>query len=453
VPNNQASGDPTLVGQTYDVAVLLLIPRRYFVWRGDHFEPANISLVSYTQFRDATSGDILPSRPTETLAADLDRVVIPFISDDPNRTAWWEGLKPANKAAEAGALMGAIVAGNPETFRANLAGGSQCKDKNILQSLCIDSGYGPALWAGLSSVLSDNSYKSASFEAPIPGKVTIPTQTLLVADDKTHPIQVLVGGVSGTSPATLAAHLNVMTKTRAGASVVTIPAQSLALDATAHVMTLTFPSLGKSGLSMPPAISPKPPKSPPADNGPTLVLGAPENAVIIERVNCDPMNALCPDLAGALNGHQRPPSGTPEYPFLTLPVQLTSIPKAAPTSIAKLASSGNTIAIDRGSSTGTLPILVSAPAAGLPTGDTLALTVTGAAVTAVMDSTNTQLLLGKNGYALKTIPSAYSIELINLTPGGTITVSVQAIKKDGTTPDGDPATETFTAIPPTVSRP
>jgi hypothetical protein len=133
-------------------------------------------------------------------------------------------------------------------------------------------------------------------------------------------------------------------------------------------------------------------------------------------------------------------------------VQLASIPKATPTSIAKLASSGSTIAINKDSSTGVLPILVSVPSTGLPTGDTLALTVTGAPVLAARSSSRSPLTLDKNGYVL---PQAgmYTIDLINLTPGATVTVSVQAIKEDAKTPDGDPATASFTAIPPTPSRP
>jgi hypothetical protein len=458
-PNNQASGSPSLVGQTYDVAVLLLVPRRDFVWRGDHFDPATISLVSYTQFRDAASGEILPSRPRDTLADDLDRVLMPFISDDPKRSDWWKGLKPKEQRIhEAEGLIGAIVAGSPDEFRSYLQGGSNCTQQtvhNIDHSLCFEPGYEPALWAVLSSAISDNSYKSATFEAPIPEKITVPLQTVLVADDQTHPIQALIGGVGGMSPATLAARLNVMTKTAVGTSVVTIPAQSLALDTTAHVLILTFPSLGKSGLAMPQAPSSKSPKRPadqPGSAGPTIVLGAPENALVIGRVNCDPLKALCPQLVEEDRGYPVAPAGPADHPYITLPVQLTSIAKTPAPSIAKLASYGNTIAIDRGSSTGVLPILVSGPAKGFPTGDTLALTVTGAPVVAALSSSGTPLKLDKNGYVLPQA-GAYTISLLNLTPGATISASVQPIKSDGSTPDGDPATASFTAIPSTVSRP
>ena len=458
-PNNQASNDPSLIGQTYDVAVLLLIPRRYFVWRGDRFGPANISFVTYTQFRDADTGDILESRPVEGLAKELDRVLKPYVSLDQPRSKWWNARTPTEKIGESSGLLEAIVQGNSNAFRAYLAGGSKCKRKDAdtaHENLCLDPDYSPALWAGLSSVLSDNSYKSASFEAPIPSRITIPWQSVLASDDKTHPISVLVGGVGGRSSATLGAHLSVVTKTGAAITLVTIPAQSLALDTTAHVLTLTFPSLGKLGLAMPPPPDPAKPNKKPddksADSGPFLVPSDAKNVLVIERVNCDPLISLCPEFTGESNGQPLMPHGPADHQYLEFPLQLVAIGKSTPNSIAKLSASGSTIAINKGSSTGVLPILVSVPATPPPTGETYALTVSGAAVLATLNPTGAAVPLNKNGYVLAQA-GLYTINLINLTPGAGVTVSVQAIKPDGKTPDGDPATASFTAIPPTESRP
>jgi hypothetical protein len=140
-------------------------------------------------------------------------------------------------------------------------------------------------------------------------------------------------------------------------------------------------------------------------------------------------------------------------PSITLPVQLLSIKKPIPSTVATIAAEGNIIGIARGSSGGVLPIVVSVPDSGLPNGETLALSVTGAPVVAAATATGTALPLGKHGYVL-TQAGAYSLTLLNLMPGGTVTVSVQAIKSDGKTPDGDPATATYTAVPlTTASRP
>jgi hypothetical protein len=453
-PNNQASGEPTLVGQTYDVAVLLLVPRRYFLWRGTRFDPANISLVSYTQFRDATSGDILPRRPDNDLVTDLNRTLEPFISADDERQSWWKGLKPTDQINNATPLLEAIVAGSSDKFQAHLSGGEKCEgktDKEVRDSLCFDGALAPSLWVGLSSVLSDNSYKSASFEAPIPPKMTVPSQNLLVSDDKTHPIQVAIGRVGGTSAASFAAHLDVVTQTPPGKSVVSIPATTLVLDPTAHVLTLTFPSLGKSGISLPEPPPVPPPAHPPAPKAGTIVPDDSRNTVLIERVNCDPYKALCPDLEAEDNAVEHPPDGTEVHPEIRLPVQFASMAKGTPNSIAKLAAAGSSIAIDRNASTGALPLLVTLPTP-LPAGETFALTVSGAPVVSAVDSSNKALKFDKNGYGLLSTGS-YTIQFINLTPGGTVTVSLQAFKDAGKTPDGDPATANFTAIPPTVSRP
>jgi hypothetical protein len=104
------------------------------------------------------------------------------------------------------------------------------------------------------------------------------------------------------------------------------------------------------------------------------------------------------------------------------------------------------IGIERGSSSGMLPIVVSVPDSGLPNGDTLALTVTGAPVVTALSASGSVLTLGKHGYVLPQA-GAYSLSFLNLMPGGTVTVSVQAFKSDGKTADGDPATATYTAVP------
>jgi hypothetical protein len=114
-PNNQASGQPSLVGQTYDVAVLLLVPRRYFVRRGDELDPARMSLVTYTEFRDASSGERLAVRPDDRYLADLDRVVAPFLG---SRTHWWQGLPPDDRM-----------------IRADPAQANRCWDPSILFTL------------------------------------------------------------------------------------------------------------------------------------------------------------------------------------------------------------------------------------------------------------------------------------------------------------------------------
>jgi hypothetical protein len=487
-PSNQASNEPSLVGQTYDVAVLLLVPRRYFVRYGDTLAPASLSLVTYTQFRDATSGEVLAPQPDAHYVSDLNRILTPYLS---THTTWWQQLPADEQMERAKPLLNAIVVGNLDEFRENLAGGLSCQISPASGLCFLNSGLAPALWAGMSSVLSDSSYKSAGFEAPIPAKITIPAQTVLVADDKTHSMQALISGVGGLTTATLAAHLNVAVQSKLGGAtipettMITIPAQSLTLDPVAHVLTLTFPSLGKNGLLMPTAKTPPsqkraacttkkqakgaaansgtsggapstattqcPTPTPPQNSsdakdngsGPTIAPDDPGNALIVERVACDPMKELCP----VLEGPGTPPVGDwSRNPTVKLAVRLASIAKSTPSSIATITAEGSVIGIERDSSSGVLPIVVSLPDSGLPSGDSLNLSVTGAPVVTAWSGAGAPLALGKHGYVLPQA-GAYSLDLLNLMPGTAVTVSIQAIKSDGKTLDGDPVTATYTAVP------
>jgi hypothetical protein len=267
-------------------------------------------------------------------------------------------------------------------------------------------------------------------------------------------MQALIGGVGGLTPATLAAHLDVTVQRPAIAGVaapppvmVSIPAQSLTLDSVAHVLTVTFPSLGKTGLALPTA-KPLGGKGPPASaTDPLIAPDAPANALYIERVNCDPFKELCPWIDGP-GGPQ--PGDWRTKPSIRLSVQLVSMPKAATaSSVATLTAAGTVIGIEHGTSNGELPILITLPDTGLPNGDTLSLTVTGAPLVSAVNAAGTALTLGTHGYGL-TQAGSYRLKLLNLMPGTVVTVSIQAYKKTGQA-DGDPATATYTAVPPITS--
>jgi hypothetical protein len=473
-PNNQASGDPSLVGQTYDVAVLLLVPRGYFTAKDGRLSPAQIATLTFTQFRDASTGEVLPRRTEGAYITELDGVVLPYVTD---RTGWWEKLSNDQKIKATDPLIGAIEAADFAQFQQYLEGGSKCIGSSDTVNLCPPMQRGPALWAGLSSVISNNAYKYASFEAPVPAKITVPVQTLIVSDDKFHPIQVSVGGVGGASTATLAAYLRVATfvdeKPPTLPHVISVPAQSVSLDPAAHVLNLTFPSLGKLGMTFPskgrdpsipiaqcldgtddgergvpgPSVATDKKTATSSDGSTTVVVGDCRNEILIQRVNCDPKRDLCPELEKQDTPNQNPMAGSPA---LHLPIRLVSDSKPAPKSIVSLGSEGSAISINHVDSTGVLPITVSA--ASLPSGETLALNVSGAPLLSATTTAGSPLSLGKNGYVLPQ-SGVYVLKFIDLTPGEALTVSVQAIKADGKTPDGDPATATYTAIPQLGLRP
>jgi hypothetical protein len=290
-------------------------------------------------------------------------------------------------------------------------------------------------------LLDDSSYKNGSFDVPRPAPIIIPSQQVLLPVDETHPVQVLIGDVDAHSASMLAAHLDItpmiasskVTKSaNAGAKIksantgakaggaqsppdtvkggpISVPAQSMTLDTTNHVLTVTFPNLSKLGIK-------------------GLAKGA-DNRIIIERIpaTCSP-GRICPKVTvGTL---------TPVWADIKAPTGL------------KLVAGSNAVVAKSGA--GTLPIIVS----GTPSGGwgSASLTVTGANVTSVTTvtsaTTNKALTLGQDGSFLLSADGLYTIALTNLTPGMMATISIQGFKDSkGATNDGsNPVTATFTAV-------
>lgn len=428
-PKNQASGTPGLVGQTYDVAVLLLVPRRYFTWSGDAPAPANLSLITYTQFRDAATGEILPKRDDDHLAKSIDRIVKPYLEGA--SLANWEKKNSTEIIADAGDFVSAVQQADFDEFR-GLFKGDKCSRETVLP--CFPSEMAPALWTGLSAVTADNSYKTAIFQAPVPPKINVPLQTVLVADDSSSPVQAALSGVSGNSTASLAAHLELVVQPKDQKTIVVrVPAQNLSLDTTNHILNLTFPSIAKQGLSL---AQPDPKKPPEEGSTPYIVTGDPRNGLAIEQIDCDPAKRLCPTLILPKDeaGKQK-----------QLPLQFASAAKAEASPSLAIASTGGVVVVAR-DSTAALPVVIAVPKTGkLPDGESITLSVTGAGVVTASDASGGALGLGKGGYTLPK-PGAYAFKLVNLIPGATVKISAQAMKKDGK-PSGEPVTATYTAIP------
>ena len=363
-PNHQASNQAALVSQTYDIAVLLLIPRYYF---GDVIDPQSpiISVSTFSEYRDATTGKILVVDTTQALAEQADRVIPRYLTSDGHNV--WRGLSIDEKAHEAERLADAVRGGLPLVFISRIRCEKEIDPKTNVDNtyptkLCnwsgnptsyIVRGYTGPLWVAAGSFLDYDVGKRALFQAQLPSPIKVPTQQVLLSDDGTHPMQAVLGGVSGRSAARIAAFLEVTpfdNKTWKDQPPVMIPAQSLALDANAHTLTLTFPSLKKLkiGCLSPVDIPPKPvpivaPKSaPPSPTGsakgvttatatanakavPSAPAGKPPaataeklkdpdcparppdagsaarpNGIVLQLVGCDPTKQLCPALTDTI---------------------------------------------------------------------------------------------------------------------------------------------------------
>ncbi len=331
-PNNTASGDPSLVNQTYDVPVLLLIPRSYFGGVRD-VSPVQISVTTYQQLRDAASGAVLPGRPAAVLVREASDILEPYLLTQNDRRAW-DRLSDDERLAAIRPLYADSLSGDMGGLVRDLKaftsfgpfGCDNLGDGESRYGPCVDYRQASNLWTALGVLGNDSNASNAILQLPLPTPITVQAQQVVLADDGENSVQAVLGGVGGRSITKLAAQLRLTPydATSGVGAEVDVPAQKLTLDPTAHTLTLSFPSLKKLGVGclspteaepLPKAPTPTPPArkgakgakgtpppAPAADTPkcPARAVGAGNaarpNRIVLSLVGCDPKSQLCPDL-------------------------------------------------------------------------------------------------------------------------------------------------------------
>jgi hypothetical protein len=243
---NEATAGAALVGQTYDIALLLLVPKEYFKQ-----EDPRIRIVSHTQFRNAFDGTVLEDRSAATLVEQFDKVMHQiFVGPSNVDLAAWGALTLEDKEKVARAIAKPIQESNFDNFSkiiddSNFNGASF----QLTQPKNGDDGYvnKQNLWAAASTILADTALKSAFFELHKPGGIEIPDQTAFILDDGKEKAVVQLVGVYGPSANNLRAKLELVSKAK-NSEAYKIGAQAITLDSASHLLNLTFPSLDKLGI-------------------------------------------------------------------------------------------------------------------------------------------------------------------------------------------------------------
>lgn len=294
-PNNQASNQASLVSETYDVAVLVLIPRSYYGRVTDPQTPA-ISVTTFSEYRDAKSGELLQQTPRELIAQHADRIIPRYLTPE-GREVWDHDLAdPQKRYKETMRLVSAVKMADPDTFQqlvGCLNAGFPEDPGGGLSRLCVPDEGDPShyyslfgrylrssLWTDLATLIDYDPDKLAMFQAQLPTPIKTTSQQVLLNDDGSNPIQVTLGGVSARSIAKLGAFLDITpfdVKSWKSQPPVTVPTQALTLDTTAHTITATFPSLKKLNIKCLAPVT-DPPKPPPPKPK-AAVAAAPANAI------------------------------------------------------------------------------------------------------------------------------------------------------------------------------
>lgn len=285
---NEATGRYSMVGRTYDIALLLLIPQEYLALRcpkgcpqtatdptpektlalrkarldeqGCKVSqvPPTLSIIVHTDLRDTLSGAVLPERRTAAHVKQLDTAFERTLKTCcPCMLAAWSAKTADEKLSVAKKLTVPIQTSEYKSFYDEAKQiklepvqgectplNSEPKDYRLAS---IGGAYLRSLWSYLASTLLEGSTKSASVELPRLPKLSIPEQTAVLRDDGKEKSTVVLRDVSGVTSGTISARLELKQKAEKAkdAQSYQFPAEALSLDTTTGTLTLQFPSPGK----------------------------------------------------------------------------------------------------------------------------------------------------------------------------------------------------------------
>lgn len=298
----QASSGKSLIGQTYDVALVLLVPSPYNELLKISKERA-IQVVTTSEFRDIETGATLSGQSETVNAADT---VFHEMGDADLLNAW-SGQDIKQKASVIGKLLISVSSGDyfrdadkdcPAAGNLNF----ECTLKTIELTFKDWQGkeqqrnllelvkFPPLLWSRMTPLLVDSPFKTASFDLPdIPEiRVTPSSQTVLLQDDTKDTTTVTIQGISISAPQSISASLKLHDPDRKRDYV--LPAVSASIDQHTNALSLGFPSLAMLGI---------------ANFDPQT------SKLLIEPANCAAASSSCPRIA---NGQ-----ASLEFPLLYFP--------------------------------------------------------------------------------------------------------------------------------------
>lgn len=247
------TGGMALIGQTYDISLLLLVPVGYFDDTGSNPE---IKVINYNEFRDANTGSILPIRSSKALVHAADLAMEDVLSGE--RLAAWKAADEITKVNIAQSLSCAIQRSNyweksncieegVSNFEDLLAKTTLPSAKKGAPDVTFAKANSRVLWTRLSVLSADSPIKTAFLQLPGLQNVRIPAQTALLLDDTKDVTQVQLQNTSGVTNGTVNAVLELTDAARDRKYA--LAALFMSADSNTQVLTLGFPSLTKWGIA------------------------------------------------------------------------------------------------------------------------------------------------------------------------------------------------------------
>lgn len=253
---NQASYGKSLMGQTYDLALILLVPNPYSDKVKDIVINKNeINVVSTSEFRDIETNAILQNETRGSLLSAADRVFQDMGSE--KFMAVWNSQSDNQKLS----IIKQVL--NPVTSGDYLNDGSASNFESTLETITIEYNgdkkslkfflddshiFLPLLWARLTALAVNSPFKTASFELPITPRIEIPNQTVLLEDNMDDSTTATLRNISGITDHSVNIELTLNDSDRKRDY--RLPATSVQpIDFNANTLSFSFPSLAKLGIA------------------------------------------------------------------------------------------------------------------------------------------------------------------------------------------------------------
>jgi hypothetical protein len=384
-----AAEDPTsglnLIGQTYDISALLLVPKLYFERMGPYqSQVAELQVITYSELRNPRTGESLPD--TQKSAEELSTTSIEDALQDVNQSwaANWKTLTQQDKS-KADAISNELLLG------------IQRSDFTLFSAALQQAGAVPndddryrTVWTRLTQLLSDTAYGSTIIElhGPAPISFVIPPEPIALLDDGSSSV-VQLSGVNGITSSGINARLVIQAPVA-----VSLDALSVVVDPKSGNLVVTFPSLKASGISE-------------SKIKASLVLAPPR---------CDRVLTLCPAFQGSL------PSAT----LLSKSLPVTYLQKSSDTKKVPPVVSVTSTATAIDSSGGAGLVQFSIGKFSSPSVASVQVSVTGAQVKSATDTGGKSLAV-TDGKFSTTKPGDFTLSLFNLVPGGSVSITAEAL--------------------------
>ena len=304
VPNKgwlaRLNGDITtraLVGQNYDIATVVLVPKAYF--KRGLMQDTSLKVNVYTEFRNARDGTLLSDRPRDVAVSLFDRALTETVLSV-KKWPWyyqdWAQQSVDEKYQTASAFAGYVEEDDFSSFvntlekdcrgeapprpgsppqDANTGNRGPAPDQHPLEHIargqavaasgCPNGDFTAAdarnLWTRLSALLPDSSFNTAIVRLPFVQELDIPDQVIALLDDGKSGMQAQVRTNATEIGANIVATVNLFgaappdpaaakgAPSKCTAQPTSLLSKSAAFDQTTGILTFQFPSAAASGIT------------------------------------------------------------------------------------------------------------------------------------------------------------------------------------------------------------